>query len=76
MLISLESAEYAKHINEQPCEICHTSHVPGRHVTLDEMEKNYILKVYESTGRQKKPTARILDIDVNTLRARIDRYGF
>lgn len=76
MLLSPEIVEYGVKLNEQPCEICHTSHALGRHVTLDEMEKDYILKVYESTGRQKKPTARILDIDVNTLRARIDRYGF
>lgn len=74
MLISLESAEYAKHINDQPCEICHTSHVPGRHVTLDQVDKNYILKVLETTGGNKTQTAKILGIDRNTLKARLARY--
>lgn len=74
MLLSPEIVEYGVKLNEQPCEICHTSHVPGRHVTLDQVDKNYILKVLETTGGNKTQTAKILGIDRNTLKARLARY--
>lgn len=59
----------------QFCSICDREHAENKHVTLDDIQRMYILHVYEATGHQKKPTARILNIDVNTLRARLDRYG-
>lgn len=74
MLLSPAAIEYSIKLNEQPCDICHCDHLPGRHVTLDEMEKHYILKVYELTGRNKMQTAEILKIDRNTLKARLARY--
>ena len=44
-------------------------------VTLQQMEKYHILKVYRSTGRNKSQTARILGIALNTLRKKLDAYG-
>jgi len=43
--------------------------------TLDEMERTLILAAYEKHGRNKKATARALDINVKTLRARLRDYG-
>lgn len=75
MLLSPEGLEFAKHINDQPCEICHTSHAPGRHVTLDEMQQNYIKKVFDDLGGKKLETARVLGIDINTLKSRLGRLS-
>lgn len=50
----------------------HTSSEPL--MTLAQAEKNYILQVYDQTGRNKSKTARILDIALNTLRKKIKSY--
>ncbi len=39
------------------------------------VEKNYILKVYEQTGRNKAQTSKLLGIGLNTLRRRLDEYN-
>ena len=42
---------------------------------LEQVEKAYILRIYEHTGRNKSQTARLLDIGLNTLRRRLESYG-
>ncbi len=44
-------------------------------VSIKEMEKNYILKVYDQTGRNKSEAARLLGIGLNTLRRKLDAYA-
>ncbi len=44
-------------------------------VPLAAMEKEHILKVYRSTGKNKLQTARLLEIGVNTLRRKLQSYG-
>jgi transcriptional regulator with PAS, ATPase and Fis domain len=60
---------------EAYCECCHCQHRKGRHLTLDEMEKHYILNVYAANNYRKAPTARALGIDRMTLYARLARYS-
>jgi two-component system response regulator FlrC len=43
--------------------------------TLEEMERQLILAAFEKNGRNKKATARALDINIKTLRARLRAYG-
>ena len=47
----------------------------GAVMPLAEAEKNYILQVYEKTGRNKSKTARVLKIALNTLRNKLASYG-
>jgi two-component system response regulator AtoC len=42
---------------------------------LEQVERAYILRAYEHTGRNKSQTARLLDIGLNTLRRRLESYG-
>lgn len=44
-------------------------------LTLKQMEKNYILKVYNKLGKNKSQAARALDIALNTLKSKLDSYG-
>jgi DNA-binding NtrC family response regulator len=44
-------------------------------VPLAQMEKSYILNVYDQTGKNKSQTARLLDIALNTLRKKLKTYG-
>ena len=44
-------------------------------VPLAQMEKSYILKVYNQTGKNKSQTARLLGIALNTLRKKLKAYG-
>lgn len=43
--------------------------------SLAEVEKSCILSAYESTGRNKAQTAKVLQIGLNTLRRKLDSYG-
>lgn len=43
--------------------------------SLFDVEKNHIVSVFESSGRNKMQTARILDIGLNTLRRKLKAYG-
>ena len=43
-------------------------------VSLAQMEKSYILKVYRQTGKNKSQTARLLGIALNTLRKKLESY--
>ena len=43
-------------------------------ISLELVEKNHILNVYNKTGRNKSETARILGIALNTLRKKIESY--
>jgi len=49
--------------------------VPDPVVPLAEVEKSYILRAYDSTGRIKSHTAKLLGIGLNTLRRKLDAYG-
>ena len=44
-------------------------------VPLQQIEKKYILKVYNELGENKSQTARALGIALNTLRTRLESYG-
>ncbi len=44
-------------------------------VTLEELEKEYLLKVLEDTNWQKKRASSILGINASTLYRKIQRYG-
>jgi len=43
--------------------------------TLEQMEKNHILEVYDRMDRNKSRAAKILGIGLNTLRRRLESYG-
>ncbi|MHC1741932.1 MAG: sigma-54-dependent transcriptional regulator [Syntrophobacteraceae bacterium] len=47
----------------------------GRSLTLEELEKQHILRVYSETGKNKTQAARQLGIGINTLRRKLDSYG-
>ena len=44
-------------------------------VTLDELEKEYLIKVLNDTNWQKKKASQILGINASTLYRKIQRYG-
>jgi DNA-binding NtrC family response regulator len=43
-------------------------------LTLQQMEKTYILKVYKQLGKNKSQTARVLGVALNTLRNKLASY--
>jgi DNA-binding NtrC family response regulator len=43
--------------------------------TLEELERNYLLKVLEESGWQKKKASEILGIDPSTIYRKLQRYG-
>ena len=44
-------------------------------LTLQKMEKKYILNVYNRFGRNKSQTALALGIALNTLKSKLESYG-
>ena len=48
---------------------------PAQFVTLEEMEKRYVLQVLEFVGGSRTEAARILGLDRTTLWRRLERYG-
>ncbi len=46
----------------------------GPVLTLAQVEKDHILRVYGKTGENKSQTARLLDIGLNTLRRKLESY--
>ena len=44
-------------------------------VSLSQVEKSHILKVYKHTNQNKSQTARLLGIGLNTLRRKLGSYG-
>ncbi|MBU0969474.1 MAG: sigma 54-interacting transcriptional regulator, partial [Proteobacteria bacterium] len=42
---------------------------------LEELEKQYVLKVYNHTGKNKSRTSALLGIGLNTLRRKLRTYG-
>jgi DNA-binding NtrC family response regulator len=44
-------------------------------ISLGEMEKSYVLKVYRLTGENKCRTARLLGIGLSTVRRKLESYG-
>jgi two-component system response regulator HydG len=49
--------------------------VSASNLTLEELEKEYLLKVLDETGWQKKRAAAILGINASTLYRKLQRYG-
>jgi DNA-binding NtrC family response regulator len=43
--------------------------------TLEQVEKDHILNVYNLLGKNKSRTARSLGIGLNTLRRKLESYG-
>ena len=43
--------------------------------TLKELEREYIMRVYEATKRNKIDTSRLLGITVKTLYNKLEEYG-
>jgi two-component system response regulator PilR (NtrC family) len=43
--------------------------------SIQDMEKNLILKALKRSGGSKKATAELLNIDLRTLKFKLDRYG-
>jgi transcriptional regulator with PAS, ATPase and Fis domain len=43
--------------------------------TLEQVEKDHILNVYNLMGKNKSQTARSLGIGLNTLRRKLESYG-
>jgi len=55
----------------------HTSSVVSTcNMTLEELEKEYLLKVLDEVGWRKKKAAAILGINPSTLYRKLQRYGF
>ncbi|MGQ9603805.1 MAG: sigma-54-dependent transcriptional regulator [bacterium] len=50
--------------------------VTASNLTLEELERRYILKVLDQTGWQKKKAAQILGINASTLYRKLQRYGY
>jgi two-component system, NtrC family, response regulator AtoC len=48
---------------------------PAEFAPMEEIERRYVLRVYESTGRNKSLTARILGFNRKTLYRKLVRYG-
>ncbi|MFN7954534.1 MAG: sigma-54 dependent transcriptional regulator [bacterium] len=48
---------------------------PSELVPLEQIERQYILRVLESTGGNKRLAARILGLDRKTLYRKLERYG-
>ena len=49
--------------------------ITASNLTLDELEREYMLKVLEETGWHKKRAAAILGINTSTLYRKLQRYG-
>jgi two-component system response regulator HydG len=47
----------------------------GEKITLEELEKRYIIKVLRETGWHKSNAAKILGIDRRTLYRKLQEYG-
>ena len=52
-----------------------TSDDPAELVTLDEVDRRYVLRVLEATGGNKRQAARVLGLDRRTLYRKLERYG-
>ena len=50
--------------------------VSSCNITLEELEKEYLLKVLDEVGWRKKKAAAILGINPSTLYRKLQRYGF
>jgi DNA-binding NtrC family response regulator len=44
-------------------------------VSLAQVERNHIIKVYGLSGKNKAKTAKLIGIGINTLRRKLDSYG-
>jgi len=61
--------------NYSPSHIVIAADSPSELATLETVERAYILRVFESAGRNKAQAARILGLDRKTLYRKLQRYG-
>jgi DNA-binding NtrC family response regulator len=54
----------------------HNSVVSATNMSLEDLEKEYLLKVLDDTGWHKKKAAAILGINASTLYRKLQRYGY
>jgi two-component system response regulator AtoC len=58
-----------------PTQIVVASDDPTDLVPLEEVEKRYVLKVFEAVGKNRSKAARVLGVDRKTLRRRLSAWG-
>ncbi|QTA90965.1 sigma-54-dependent transcriptional regulator [Desulfonema magnum] len=66
------------HLRKQKSELSnhhHSASEPDAVISLAKVEKNYILKIYKQSGKNKSKTSRLLGIGLNTLRRKLKSYG-
>jgi two-component system response regulator HydG len=51
------------------------SNVPSELISMDEVERRYVLRVLDAVKGNKKEAARVLGFDRKTLYRKLDRYG-
>ncbi len=59
----------------RPTQIVLSSNDPEQLVTLEELERRYVLRVLESVGGNKAAAARVLGIERRTLYRMLERWG-
>ena len=59
----------------RPAHVLVTSDDPADLVTLEEVERRYILRVLEATAGNRAAAAKLLGLDRTTLWRRLERYG-
>ena len=62
-------------VRHQPRQIVIDTDDPSCLVPMEEIERRYVLRVFESSGRNKSLTARILGFDRKTLYRKLRRFG-
>ena len=61
--------------SHKPAELLVASLRPSELVTLEEIERRYILRVLEALGGNRALAAQILGVDRRTLYRKLERYG-
>jgi two-component system response regulator HydG len=61
--------------NLRPKQVLLAADDPNELVPLEEIERRYILKVYETVGGNKTLAAQILAVDRKTLYRKLEQYG-
>jgi two-component system response regulator HydG len=59
----------------KPQQVLVTSEDPSELVPLEEVEKHYVMRVFEAVNKNRSKAARILGVDRKTLRRKLASYG-
>ncbi|MGZ3418472.1 MAG: sigma-54-dependent transcriptional regulator [Polyangiales bacterium] len=59
----------------KPQQVLVTSEDPSELVPLEEVEKRYVMRVFEAVNKNRSKAARILGVDRKTLRRKLASYG-